>query len=120
MLPRMLSRVPLTLTLLCVLLVSIILNTINIISLSTLQDQHFQFLSGSSSLRSLSSESKTPKYVVYSKNPNGAFLKHVDSGFHRYVSKDENLFLNSNLTSFTSTNVKLRRLVRFDGHLTVT
>ena len=82
MLPRMLSRVPLTLTLLCVLLVSIILNTINIINLSTLQDQHFQFLSGSTSLQS---KSKTPKYVVYSKNPNGAFLKHVDSGFHRYL-----------------------------------
>jgi len=84
MLPRMLSRVPLTLTLLCVLLVSIILNTINIINLSTLQDQHFQFLSGSSSLQSLSSTSKAPKYVVYSKNPNGAFLKHIDSGFHRF------------------------------------
>lgn len=84
MLPRMLSRVPLTLTLLCVLLVSIILNTVNIINLSTLQDQHFQFLSESSSLQSLSSKSKAPKYVVYSKNPNGAFLKHVDSGFHRF------------------------------------
>ena len=87
MLPRMLGRVPLTLSLLGVLLVSIILNTINILNLSTLQDQHFQFLSLKQSSPSFS---KTPKYVVYSKNPNGAFLKHVFSGFKRFgYSKED-------------------------------
>ena len=87
MLPRMLGRVPLTLSLLGVLLVSIILNTINILNLSTLQDQHFQFLSLK---QSSPSSSKTPKYVVYSKNPNGAFLKHVFSGFKRFgYSKED-------------------------------
>ena len=87
MLPRMLGRVPLTLSLLGVLLVSIILNTINILNLSTLQDQHFQFLSLKQSSPSFS---KTPKYVVYSKNPNGAFLKHVFSGFKRFGYRKEN------------------------------
>ena len=83
----MLGRVPLTLGLLGVLLVSIILNTINILNLSTLQDQHFQFLSLKQSSPSFS---KTPKYVVYSKNPNGAFLKHVFSGFKRFgYSKED-------------------------------
>ena len=83
----MLGRVPLTLSLLGVLLVSIILNTINILNLSTLQDQHFQFLSLKQSSPSFS---KTPKYVVYSKNPNGAFLKHVFSGFKRFgYSKED-------------------------------
>ena len=83
----MLGRVPLTLSLLGVLLVSIILNTINILNLSTLQDQHFQFLSLK---QSSPSSSKTPKYVVYSKNPNGAFLKHVFSGFKRFgYSKED-------------------------------
>ena len=87
MLPRMLGRVPLTLSLLGVLLVSIILNTINILNLSTLQDQHFQFLSLKQSSPSFS---KTPIYVVYSKNPNGAFLKHVFSGFKRFgYSKED-------------------------------
>ena len=83
MLPRMLGRVPLTLSLLGVLVLSIILNTINIINLSTLQDQHFQFLSQSAPQQS-QVKTRAPKYVVYSKNPNGAFLKHVDSGFRRY------------------------------------
>ena len=83
----MLGRVPLTLGLLGVLLVSIILNTINILYLSTLQDQHFQFLSLKQSSPSFS---KTPIYVVYSKNPNGAFLKHVFSGFKRFgYSKED-------------------------------
>jgi len=85
----MISRVPLTLSLLIVLLISIILNTINIINLSTLQDQHFQFLQSPSFASS--TNSKTPKYVVYSKNPNGAFLKHVDSGFKRFGYSKEDL-----------------------------
>ena len=82
MLPRMLGNVPLTLSLLIFLFLSIILSTVNIINLSNIQDQYLQFFKDQQSERSTKNK-KVPKYVVYSKKPNGAFLQHVFNGFER-------------------------------------
>ena len=87
MLPRVINRAPLTLTFLGVLLISIILNTINIFNLQTLQDQLTDLLQNTniaSSSSQSSSKIKTPTYVVYSKKPNGEFLRHVFNGFERF------------------------------------
>ena len=83
MLPRMIGQVPLTLSLLLVLLLSIILSTVNIINLSNLQDQYLQVFQNKNFQTSSQNTIKTPKYVVYSKKPNGAFLQHVFNGFRR-------------------------------------
>ena len=83
MLPRVINRVPLTLTFLGILIISIILNTINIHNLQTLQDQLQDLLTTGANFKQQSPQSSKPKYVVYSKKPNGEFLRHVFNGFQR-------------------------------------
>ena len=84
MLPRMMGSVPLTLSLLVILLLSIILSTVNIINLSNLQEQYLQvFQNNNFQGRPGGKTIKPAKYVVYSKKPDGAFLKHVFNGFRR-------------------------------------
>ena len=83
MLPRMLGSVPLTLSLLIILFLSIILSTVNIIKLSNLQEQYLQVFQNNNFQGRSGKTIKTAKYVVYSKKPDGAFLQHVFNGFQR-------------------------------------
>ena len=83
MLPRMLGSVPLTLSLLIILFLSIILSTVNIINLSNLQEQYLQVFQNNNFQGGSGKTIKTAKYVVYSKKPDGAFLQHVFNGFRR-------------------------------------
>ena len=83
MLPRMLGSVPLTLSMLTILFISIILSTVNIINLSNLQEQYLQVFQNNNYQSRSGKTIKTAKYVVYSKKPDGAFLQHVFNGFRR-------------------------------------
>ena len=83
MLPRMMGSVPLTLSLLIILFLSIILSTVNIINLSNLQEQYLQVFQNNNFHSRPGKTVKTAKYVVYSKKPDGAFLQHVFNGFRR-------------------------------------